>query len=204
MLNVHRGGVFDASYPESKTRRGRIQGGGFLAPTITAAGNGNLTYIENIMESSPYYNLLQPLVERARKAGEEESAYERFLLSILESVEHLWWDERCAIFNSFRKYLKRPQGKGWCFDFENCRWFRIRKLTPRECFRLMDVKEEDIDKMMSEQTNKKGLLEQVISNSQLYKCAGNSIVVAPMALCFQNLFFPKEAEIPVGTQLELF
>lgn len=45
--------------------------------------------------------------------------------------------------------------------------YRIRKLTPRECFRLMDVSETDIDK----------LLNAGISNSQLYKLAGNSIVV---------------------------
>ena len=44
--------------------------------------------------------------------------------------------------------------------------FRIRKLTPRECFRLMGVNDADIDKMQ----------EAGISNSGLYKLAGNSIV----------------------------
>ena len=44
--------------------------------------------------------------------------------------------------------------------------FRIRKLTPRECFRLMGVDDKDIDKMQS----------AGISNSSLYKLAGNSIV----------------------------
>ena len=45
--------------------------------------------------------------------------------------------------------------------------FRIRKLTPRECFRLMDMDDKYIDRI------------QVagISNSQQYKLAGNSIVV---------------------------
>jgi DNA (cytosine-5)-methyltransferase 1 len=45
--------------------------------------------------------------------------------------------------------------------------FRIRKLTPRECFRLMGVSEEDIDKIQA----------AGISDSQQYKLAGNSIVV---------------------------
>ncbi len=45
--------------------------------------------------------------------------------------------------------------------------FRIRKLTPRECFRLMGVSDSDIDKILS----------TGIKNSQLYKLAGNSIVV---------------------------
>ena len=44
--------------------------------------------------------------------------------------------------------------------------FRIRKLTPRECFRLMGVNDDDIDKMQA----------AGISNSGLYKLAGNSIV----------------------------
>ena len=44
--------------------------------------------------------------------------------------------------------------------------FRIRKLTPKECFRLMGVNDADIDKMQA----------AGISNSGLYKLAGNSIV----------------------------
>ena len=44
--------------------------------------------------------------------------------------------------------------------------FRIRKLTPRECFRLMGVDDKDIDKIQA----------SGISNSSQYKLAGNSIV----------------------------
>ena len=29
------GGVVDLSYPSSKTRRGRVQGGGWVSPTVT-------------------------------------------------------------------------------------------------------------------------------------------------------------------------
>ena len=54
--------------------------------------------------------------------------------------------------------------------------YRIRKLTPRECGRLMDVSDENITKM-----------EQVNSNSQLYKQFGNSIVVGVMVAMFKNL-----------------
>ena len=43
---------------------------------------------------------------------------------------------------------------------------RIRKLTPKECFRLMGFSDNDFEK--AEKTN---------SNTQLYKQAGNSIVV---------------------------
>ena len=89
----------------------------------------------------------------------------------------------------------RPDGKGWCWDEQNGKWFRIRKLTPRECFRLMDVHDADFDKLLiMETTGKDNKMKRVISDSQLYKMAGNSIVVACMELIFENLFFPKEAK----------
>lgn len=62
--------------------------------------------------------------------------------------------------------------------------FRIRKLTPTECFRLMDVDDTYI----------KRLLESGISNSQLYKLAGNSIVVSCMYHIFRKLFVDTESE----------
>lgn len=43
---------------------------------------------------------------------------------------------------------------------------RIRKLTPKECWRLMGFTDDDFEKA-----------EQVCSNTQLYKQAGNSICV---------------------------
>lgn len=89
----------------------------------------------------------------------------------------------------------RPEGKGWCWDENKGKWFRIRKLTPRECFRLMDVSDADFDKLLvMETTGKEGKLKRVISDSQLYKMAGNSIVVACMDLIFENLFFPVKRE----------
>lgn len=54
--------------------------------------------------------------------------------------------------------------------------YRIRKLTPRECGRLMGVSDEDITKMA-----------EVNSNTQLYKQFGNSIVVDVMCAMFKNL-----------------
>jgi len=69
----------------------------------------------------------------------------------------------------------------------------------------MDVDEEYIDMVMAKRTNpKNGKNEQIISNSQLYKMAGNSICVAPMAMTFGHLLFPDEVKIPEGEQLSLF
>lgn len=44
-ISMHTGGVADLSYPNSKLRRGRVQGGGQICPTITA-GNTGLYKIE--------------------------------------------------------------------------------------------------------------------------------------------------------------
>lgn len=71
---------------------------------------------------------------------------------------------------------------------------RIRKLTQRECFRLMDVSEPDIDK----------ILNSGISNSAAYKLAGNSIVVSVMTALFDKLLINTEQELKPGTQLTLF
>ena len=69
--------------------------------------------------------------------------------------------------------------------------YRVRKLTPKECFRLMDVSDEDIKKMES----------SGVAKTNLYKLAGNSIVVACMFHIFRKLFVEKGNENP---QLELF
>lgn len=58
---------------------------------------------------------------------------------------------------------------------------RIRKLTPKECWRLMGFDDEDFEKA-----------EKVCSNSQLYKQAGNSIVVNVLMAIFKELFVPNK------------
>jgi len=55
---------------------------------------------------------------------------------------------------------------------------RIRKLTPTECLRLMDVRDDDIERMK----------DSGLSNSALYKLAGNSIVCACLEGIFTQLF----------------
>lgn len=95
------GGVIDISFPDSATRRGRVQNQGEICPTLMSQNQ-----------------------------------------------------ELCKIENQYR----------------------IRKLTPRECGRLMGVSDDDIDKMAA-----------VNSNTQLYKQFGNSIVVDVMCAMFKNL-----------------
>ena len=53
---------------------------------------------------------------------------------------------------------------------------RIRKLTPKECFRLMGVRDEDYDKIAKNQ-----------SDASLYHLAGDSIVVDVLMAIFREL-----------------
>lgn len=78
--------------------------------------------------------------------------------------------------------------------------FRIRKLTPKECFRLMGVDDADTDMLMNAERNGK----RVLSNSALYKLAGNSIVVDVLYHIMRTLFIDKEQPMEPGTQLTLF
>lgn len=66
---------------------------------------------------------------------------------------------------------KQHQKKGICYNN-----LRIRKLTPRETFRLMGVKDEDFEKVRKNQ-----------SNSSLYHLAGDSIVVNVLMVIFKEL-----------------
>ena len=63
----------------------------------------------------------------------------------------------------------------------NNEW-RVRKLTPKECWRLMGFTDEDYGKAST-----------VVSKSQLYKQAGNSIVVPVLEALFRQLNI-KEVE----------
>lgn len=56
---------------------------------------------------------------------------------------------------------------------------RIRKLTPRECLRLMGWKDEQIDKIAAAR----------VSSTQQYRQAGNGIVVQVLEYIFKALFF---------------
>ena len=119
-VEVMPGSLFDMSYPESKTRRGRVQEGGKVSPTLMASGEGSCLY-----------------------EGKVEQSY------------------------------------------------RIRKLTPKECFRLMGVSEGDIEKIQN----------SGVSQSQQYKMAGNSIVVDVLEHIFRKMFVDTGQE---SQQLLLF
>lgn len=108
------GGVADLSFPTSKTRRGRVQAGGTVSPTIMSSN--------------------QELYKLERKEMES---------------------------------------------------YRIRRLTPLECWRLMGFSDEDFRAAEADEIN---------SDTQLYAQAGNSIVVNVLEAIFGEML-PKDQAI---------
>lgn len=95
--------------------------------------------------------------------------------------------------------------------------YAIRKLTPKECFRLMGVRDNVIGTMQSSNAQAaerlpdwkgKGKPEDMaISASQQYKQAGNSIVVDVLAHIYEQLFYPtpkprKQKQLSLFDDLE--
>lgn len=157
------GGVADLSYPNSKTRRGRVQDGGNICPTLTATETG-VCRIESI----------------------EDKPKERFFRQALDTFDDSDAEYGDTI-DAFNKRVNksgcsptlttRPEGfKTAILPVTNN--LRIRKLTPKECFRLMGFSDENF-----EAAHNVG-----ISNSQLYKQAGNSIVVDVLYYIFVELY----------------
>lgn len=151
-------------------QRGRVYDAAGIAPTITTVTGGGLE--PKIMQRARGFNnggchetaptitgsafqennfVIQPCALRGRENGQMVEFNGSECANALTTVQK---DSLIA--------------EGW----------RIRKLTPRECFRLMGLTEVEIDTIQA----------AGISNSQQYKLAGNSIVVDVLAKIFEQLF----------------
>ena len=175
-IKMKSGGVCDVSYPTSKLRRGRVQHGGDVSPTVTC-GSGAIVRIE-VMENGFFQQALETAERENAKPGDIVDAFngrvhkdgisptittrpEGKKTAVLPVVE----DKNMEDFKEMEKTNESKKPK-----------YAIRKLTPRECWRLMNFSDEDFEKAQA-----------VISNSQLYKTAGNSIIVGVLCAIFSQL-----------------
>lgn len=83
-------------------------------------------------------------------------------------------------------------GRGYEGVIENDVMWRIRKLTPKECFRLMGFTDEDFYRA-----------EQWSSDTALYKQAGNSIVTSCLVAIFSALLLENGYKADVWTQFAI-
>lgn len=143
--------------PSGKGMNGNVFDENGLAPTLTTnKGEGNKIAIHEVNQE------------------DNNKPKERFFRQALETFENSNANYGDTI-DAFNKRVNRsgysptlttrPEGfKTAILPVTND--IRIRKLTPKECFRLMGFSDENFE-----------AAEKMVSNSQLYKQAGNSIVV---------------------------
>ena len=108
---------------------------------------------DNIDEK--YYvddDLLQHIIA-TKKEHENYTQYNRY---------NGWFEQLCRVWKDIAPTLHLKSNYIELYDKQN----NIRRLTPKECWRLMGFDDEDYEKA-----------SKVNSNAQLYKQAGNSIVV---------------------------
>jgi len=171
------GGVFDCSYPTSKLRRGRVQEGGNVSPTLTCE-SGAIVRIE-VMEERFFKQAIETLEQNDCKPGDVINAYNKTVDKSGCSPTITTRPEgfKTAILPVVREENKNMEDeKKEEVQEEKKTKYAIRKLTPLECFRLMDFSDEDFYKAQA-----------VNSNSQLYRQAGNSIVKAVLVAIFSQL-----------------
>ena len=196
-IECKNGGVADFSFPDSNLRRGRVQEGGDVCPTLMA-GNSDIMKIE---KNEFYEQALKVMAENEVKEGDIVDAFNERVLKdgISPTITTRPEGKKTAILpivSGIRKIGQissegsqcgtvvsstglAPTISAGCHGYANPHIenkYRIRKLTPRECFRLMNVEEEQFNRA-----------EKVVSNSQLYKVAGNAIVVSCLVALFSQL-----------------
>jgi DNA (cytosine-5)-methyltransferase 1 len=192
--------------PNSETRRGRV--GRQISNTLTTACNIGVVQVGNIIETDSFGGNPQrgriysadgcpPALNTMQGGGLEPKILESYVEKQYKKfvgkngyVPEFFNPYNCNEIEDVAPTLT-AQGdsvtkSGTVLKSEN---YRIRKLTPRECWRLMGVKDEQYDKLHD------------ISNTQLYKMAGNSIVVDVLMGIFKNLFLTDKG---TSGQLTLF
>lgn len=230
-------GVADLSYPESTTRRGRVQENGTVSPTLTAAQTGicklektnEVLQVGNIAEGksgwenpqtgriystegcSPTLNTCNggghepkiligcdkshnspQIIERANCITAKEdrgiSNHRAEGTSVIEKIGNInpsgkGINGNVLGENGLAPTLTTNKGEGPKIAISSdtsyiTPYIRIRKLTPKECHRLMGFDDIDVDRCKA----------VGMSDAQGYKQAGNSIVTNVISLIAEHFY----------------
>lgn len=189
-------GVADLSFPDSKTRRGRVQENGEICPTLTA-GTQDLCYIDTpCIAASRGRNPQNPSDRTIGSPTEQrleinKNGTSNTITTVQKDnyvVEPMIIDpqgrlnKQCTPRNFCPTLRAQTHGNLSQVTYPNTD-FRIRKLTPLECWRLMGFTDDQFRKAA-----------KVNSNSQLYKQAGNSIVVNVLEAILGNLLVEERSD----------
>jgi DNA (cytosine-5)-methyltransferase 1 len=143
---AYPGDSIDLGYPTQNSRRGRV--GHEIAHTLTTGSQqGTLHFVDLSLKETGPRAILTPQKEKARQNGRRMKDPEEPMFTITATDRH------GVIYHG-----------------------RIRRLMPRECFRLQGYHDSQIDRMIKE-----------TSDSQLYKQAGNGVTVNVVEAIGRNI-----------------
>lgn len=194
------GDTVNLEQPNSKTRRGRVGHG--VAQTLTTACN------QAVVEPVVDMKCLRPVrteygkeIRKQYEAHEIDSKWSDMRKleprddDLCNTLTHVQKDNYIAITEPYTEQRLEPNTQGLCNTLtsvqkdnllcESIAGLRVRKLTPRECWRLMGFSDEVFEKA-----------EKVNSNTQLYKQAGNSIVVNVLVEIIKKLMESVDFGMP--------
>ncbi len=152
----------------------RIYGIDGMCPTITTRATGG--HEVKLMDNRPIVRIAE-----ATKKGFAEATKKGFAeATIGDSINIAYPNSntrRGRVCEGKANTLSTSPQQAVITEDSNMDNIRIRKLTPRECWRLMGFDDEDFNKARA-----------VNSDTQLYKQAGNSIVVNVLEAIMGNMF----------------
>src|SRR5699024_265065 len=174
---AEQGDSVNVSYPTSKTRRGRV--GKQVAQTLQAGEVNQGVVIDDTQgyDGVRYYKGIAPTLRSSRSGlktivtPKEESGEvnQGVIINPLKDKTYKSWRYEQNVFdsNGITRSLKASLGGIPEIINKKYNQLRIRKLTPLECWRLQGFKDEQFYKAK----------DNGVSNSQLYKQAGNAVTV---------------------------
>lgn len=180
---VHVGNLQGGKWDKINESCRRVYDGEGISPTVHTCQGGNTEpkILEDFYKnrSAREYEEVAPTLrsERIGLKVVEEKEYERTPLKFLNrNQKNIDGDYAFCVDSCNTGGVKEIEGSN----------LRIRKLTPKECWRLMGFDDEDFEKARNA-LNENFYKGKDKSSSQLYKQAGNSIVVNVLEKIFKNL-----------------
>lgn len=189
MSEINVIGAMDNTVDHTFESANRVYGVDGICPTVPTCGGGGIqpkivevkkleakTICLNSKGGRNGVDGLQPsLQDRVYDPnGISTAITSSFMPNILEVKQNAEY-EKVSCPTGFEKFIYEIDGELYLI--------RIRKLTPRECWRLMGFTDADYEKAAS-----------VVSNTQLYKQAGNSIVKQVLMAVFSQMVEPQDSK----------
>ena len=147
------------------------------------------------------FKVVFPEILRLKESENERETLDESIRPALLEIANSWHPTK-----RLKELIERTENLiGFPFDYERQELIdlleditpvamRIRKLSPKECYRLMDVDDKYIELLFG----------CGIAKSSHYKLAGNSVVVSCYYHILRKLLIDTEPEYSPGEQLTLF